>query len=191
MRNTLNVHNVHPEHQTKSQGIGKQEVEISSLIGLLLWLEYPKCYRVNKVLPKPPNLSREEVDLARSLPRSPTIHLQKCALSFWSKKLPHYSSFTYLKNSVFSSSDFSVKVFRKFTTSRKSFLSTKPKAVKCNPYWCLNHPLWRETPTTPLAERRDRGTQVKCWGTKSASKEVTAEGFCSAPLWEGGNTFLI
>lgn len=34
---------------------------------------------------------------------------------------------TYLKNSVFSSSLFNVKLFKKFTTSRKSFLNAKKR----------------------------------------------------------------
>lgn len=45
-----------------------------------------------------------------------------------STKLKLLKLFTYLKNSVFSSSVFNVKLFRKFTTSRKSFL-TKRKNV--------------------------------------------------------------
>lgn len=122
----------------------------------MIGLEYPKCYRGNSVLPKPPNLPPEEVPLTRSLPRPPTIHVQN-ALSFCNKKLPHYSSFTYLKNSVFSSSDFSVKVFRKFTTSRKSFLSTKTKICQVQSLLILKVKRL-QAPTIPLAERtRQRG----------------------------------
>lgn len=49
---------------------------------------------------------------------SELIRVSRCkVLTFW----------TYLKNSVFSSSLFNVRLFKKFTTSRKSFLNVKKK----------------------------------------------------------------
>lgn len=49
----------------------------------------------------------------------------------------------YLKNSVFSSSLFNVRLLRKFTTSRKSFLSTKGKTrnteLRHQKFMCSEH----------------------------------------------------
>lgn len=80
---------------------------------------------------------------------------------------------SYLKNSFFSSSVFKVRLFRKFFTSRKSFLFTERKTVLWKPiissmHWGQQQQTWSEKQTNlkkswvskELSGGRDKGSEL-------------------------------